>query len=414
MKTSFNIPLSIFVLLFQIGTLSSVQAQGIEFHQGTFSDALDVAEQSGKLVFVDVFTDWCPPCKQMDRDILPRTDVGQVYNEHFVNVKVDAEKGAGPALVKQYEVGAFPTYLYLDPNGSLLHRAIGYYDANKFIQQAHHARKLMRSSTGIAEFDSAFEEGNRNRSFLREYIMRMKEVGLNNSKIINAYFAQLSEKDLTDPEILAFLSEMVNAADNNVLAFLLENFDVVKQVVVPDPTSNFFSILLDAASEAYQADHPLLVNQMLTSAERLLPAVNAKQRLTLYRLQLAHYGRVKNISRVKRSGRALVKGLMEIPKAQAQTEDMKRFDATMAPYLNGEQDSTKIEDFQEQKEFARTLYTREICSYLYESASAYANTLADTDPSLRLALRWATRCDELMPGTTPFEKLIRDLTTRVD
>ena len=60
------------------------------FFEGTWSEALQEAKATDKLVFVDVDTDWCPPCKQMDNEVLPLPEVGQQYNAVFVNYKLDA------------------------------------------------------------------------------------------------------------------------------------------------------------------------------------------------------------------------------------------------------------------------------------------------------------------------------------
>ena len=43
----------------------AVFAQGIEFSHGTWKEVLAKAKQEDKLVFIDVYTSWCGPCKKM-------------------------------------------------------------------------------------------------------------------------------------------------------------------------------------------------------------------------------------------------------------------------------------------------------------------------------------------------------------
>ncbi len=46
------------------------------------------------------------------------------------------EKGEGPSLAEKYGVSAFPTMLFLDHEGNVLDRIIGYKDADALIEAA--------------------------------------------------------------------------------------------------------------------------------------------------------------------------------------------------------------------------------------------------------------------------------------
>ena len=70
----------------------SANAQGIVFSNVSFEEALEKAQQEGKQIFVDVYTSWCGPCKMMAKNVFTQQEVGEYYNEHFVCLKLDAEK----------------------------------------------------------------------------------------------------------------------------------------------------------------------------------------------------------------------------------------------------------------------------------------------------------------------------------
>ena len=72
------------------------------------------------MVLVDCYTSWCGPCKIMASKILPQKEVGDFLNERFVCVKYDMEKGEGPEIAKKYGVEAYPTFLLLRADGTLL------------------------------------------------------------------------------------------------------------------------------------------------------------------------------------------------------------------------------------------------------------------------------------------------------
>lgn len=113
----------VFSLLFLI--TNRIHAQGIEFRQGSFQEILNNAQQQNKLIFVDVYTDWCAPCKGLSEKVFPQPEVGEVFNANFINYKINAEKGEGIAFAKKYKVSAYPTLLWIDGKGNLVYRSVG-------------------------------------------------------------------------------------------------------------------------------------------------------------------------------------------------------------------------------------------------------------------------------------------------
>src|SRR5687768_6575536 len=64
---------------------------GIKFAKIRVEKAMEEAKASGKLIFIDVHTTWCGPCKEMARTTFQSDEVGKVFNKKFVNLKIDAE-----------------------------------------------------------------------------------------------------------------------------------------------------------------------------------------------------------------------------------------------------------------------------------------------------------------------------------
>ena len=89
------------------------------------SAALEKAKVEKKAVFIDFYTTWCMPCKMMDESVFKDWDVSEYMAENVVSVKVNAEKGRGIDLKSQFYVAAYPTFIFLNPNGVELARKEG-------------------------------------------------------------------------------------------------------------------------------------------------------------------------------------------------------------------------------------------------------------------------------------------------
>ena len=104
---------SLIIILLAIAGISTIQAQGIEFFHGSWDEAIEEAKKQEKIIFVDAYAIWCGPCKRMAKNVFPDEKVGEFYNKHFINMKLDMERGEGLKFRKKYPVSAFPT-LFLD------------------------------------------------------------------------------------------------------------------------------------------------------------------------------------------------------------------------------------------------------------------------------------------------------------
>ena len=105
---------------------SSPVASTVHFEDSeTLSPLLDRAAAEGKIVFLDFYTDWCLPCKLMDEDVFTDPRVCQHFNDNFINYKVNAEVGNGVNLRVVFEVGVYPTLIFVDARGRELVRREG-------------------------------------------------------------------------------------------------------------------------------------------------------------------------------------------------------------------------------------------------------------------------------------------------
>src|SRR5690554_8230078 len=87
---------------------------GINFETLSFDEAIQKAKKEKKLIFLDAYAVWCGPCKTKDRTTFKSEEVGKVFNKNFINIKIDMEKGEGPALARRFQVRAYPTMIWMN------------------------------------------------------------------------------------------------------------------------------------------------------------------------------------------------------------------------------------------------------------------------------------------------------------
>lgn len=132
----------LFTFLLLITSLSLV-AQ-IEFREfDDWNDALAAAEKENKFIYLDAYTDWCYWCKVQDKELFTQAEVADFLNEHFIPVKMNFEDSLGLVLSRKFRVWAYPTSLYFNPDGELVHKHAGYTsEASKFIETGKNAMRF--------------------------------------------------------------------------------------------------------------------------------------------------------------------------------------------------------------------------------------------------------------------------------
>ena len=129
--------ISLFIAAISLSNMLKAQenkSEGIVFFEGSFEDAMALAQKENKILFLDAYASWCGPCKAMQKFSFTSEEVGNFYNQHFINVKIDMEKGEGPALAEALKVEAYPTLYFISPEREVKLRAVGYQNPKSLLK----------------------------------------------------------------------------------------------------------------------------------------------------------------------------------------------------------------------------------------------------------------------------------------
>jgi thioredoxin-related protein len=210
---------SIFILSFNVA-----QKDSISFFK-SWAQAQKASKKTGKPIFLDAFTTWCGPCKQMNVSTFKDAKVIALLNESFTPVKLDMERGEGPALARLYRIGGYPTFLFCDAEGNVLHSDAGFKNSESFLSLCQTA---LNPNERLAAWDAKFKQGNWDGDFLKEYIAKRSILAnASQDEAIEAYLKRLP--DWTSPDAMDFIWKDVLSPGSLGFAFLVDKKELFVQ-----------------------------------------------------------------------------------------------------------------------------------------------------------------------------------------
>ena len=163
-----------------MGISAKAQEKQETIHWMSFEQAVERCAEQPKMVFIDVYTDWCGWCKRMDQSTFANPVIASYMNEHFYCVKFDAERQDTLVFFGRQYVGnmrpdgrrgshqlaqallrgkmSYPSYVIMNEQMKALQVIGGYQDAKQFDPMIHffgdEAYKAMSGEDFIKEFKS--------------------------------------------------------------------------------------------------------------------------------------------------------------------------------------------------------------------------------------------------------------------
>lgn len=222
----------ILLIVFATVLVFTANAQ-TNFREITYNDAIAAAKAEGKLVFMDFYTDWCGPCKMMARDVFPQEQLGKYMNEHFVNIKINAEKGEGVELAKTYKITAYPTFVVIDTDKKVLTRMEGAREAQAFEEELERGINPEKSPEVITK---KYNEGDRSASVVKAYAALLQAEAMKDRRnyaqhidkvvgVVQDYFNGLSDKDRYAAENLFVYENYTQNLEDASAKFLVNNLN---------------------------------------------------------------------------------------------------------------------------------------------------------------------------------------------
>lgn len=221
-------------LLLCLPLLTYAQVEkGIKFEENlSWEQVKAKAKSDNKYIFLDCFTTWCGPCKRMDKEVYTNDKVGNYFNDKFISVKVQMDKtekditnvqrwySDANLIKKQYKIIAFPSYLFFTPEGTIVHKEMGFKLPAELIAIAQTATSPGNIyNDPYAAYDSLLKEyelGNKDYTkmlYMIKTATELRDTGISNKlrRDYNNYLLNLTDKELYTRKNLEYIASVVHS-----------------------------------------------------------------------------------------------------------------------------------------------------------------------------------------------------------
>ena len=192
--------LLLLILAFPISTLN---AQSINFFKGSLAEAQVLAKTQHKLIYLLVDmgrADTLFSKGQSSPDVLKEYKSGFICLAKSYNTKDTRD------IQVKYNISKFPCHIFLDQNGGLLLRTIGYRsDKAPYLEDIKKAKELAKQKT-LSKYEAEYKAGNRKLDYLKAFISKYDELDIPvNQSLIDEYVNLLPVRALDDYETVSFV-----------------------------------------------------------------------------------------------------------------------------------------------------------------------------------------------------------------
>ncbi len=197
------------------------QNRSIQFREKPWSEILAQAKKENKLIFMDAFATWCGPCKWMAGNIFTNDTVADFYNKTFICTSFDMEKGEGLSLRNKFDVRAYPTLLFINAEGDMVHKKVG--AAPKIQDYINLGQTALNPDECLIAYNKKYSEGDQDPLFIRSYLGRLADAYIPLTSVLQKYFASLKEEELLNRTSWNIIYNYVNDMNSKEFGYLVKH-----------------------------------------------------------------------------------------------------------------------------------------------------------------------------------------------
>jgi hypothetical protein len=218
----------------------------------------------------------------MDTAVYKNAEVAKFYNKNFDCYKVDLESELGSAFIAKYQIYGYPSFLFFNSNGIIVHRQKGGFPRKEFIELGKDA---VDPDKQFLSASFKFKSGVRKKDLcknLAESAKEMDDIELMNQSVL----CYLELETNWDSEItMKFILEFINEIKEPHFQYLIKNRSSFEKAFgagkVSEKVDNI--ILKDLAYTSYDQENQRLdIPKMKSFGQQYLPEIEVNKAVALF------------------------------------------------------------------------------------------------------------------------------------
>jgi thioredoxin-related protein len=208
--------------------------QGIHFRDIPLSDAYRASAKENKLVFLHAYASWCHYCDYMRDSVYSKSEVAAFFNKNFISIRMDMEK-EGRDLNRKMRVANFPTQIFYDSTGTVVHRAAGKREAQELLETASTA---LDPDKRLYAFEQKFKFRTITPAEAYRFFVLTFKAGLDNQALINAYFEDIPDSYFLEDAYWRILYDLYRDTERPLMQRFINMKDELAAKYTTDSVEN--------------------------------------------------------------------------------------------------------------------------------------------------------------------------------
>lgn len=201
----------------------SVHAQQL-FGNLNLKEALQRADEQGKLVFLQFESDDCQQCNDVADKGLSDEKLQAMLRENFIVVKSRPGDPDRQQLAATYNMKRGFGSLFINAAGMLVHKyPMSTTFSKEYFNQVDIALQKAGESASITEWEKQYRAGNKSFGVLEQLLLHRRQLNMDTDPLLDEYVAALPRDSALSPTMLQFVASFAPVLQSKADLFLRAN-----------------------------------------------------------------------------------------------------------------------------------------------------------------------------------------------
>jgi thioredoxin-related protein len=204
-----TIPLFIFLLI-----CTTTFSQIVFIDNLTWEQAAQKAKAEKKLIFLHLEDSKCQQCNDVATQGFSSPVLKDKFDKNFISLRANVETERGRKLAEKFEIRGALISLFIDADGNILNRFNGSTSRPATYEEQADIALGRKDEKHLSDFNKEYKDGARSSAFLKEYMVKRKEVALPADDLLEDYIGQLPVDSLKNYEVVKFIYKQGPSLDS--------------------------------------------------------------------------------------------------------------------------------------------------------------------------------------------------------